>query len=27
LLDCLRVSIGQDDEMDALLSALKEFMA
>ena len=27
LLDCLRVSIGRDDEMDALLSALKEFMA
>ena len=25
--DCLRVSIGRDDEMDALLSALKEFMA
>ena len=24
---CLRVSIGRDDEMDALLSALKEFMA
>ena len=25
--DCLRVSIGLDEEMDALLSALKEFMA
>ena len=25
--DCLRVSIGLDPEMDALLSALKEFMA
>lgn len=25
--ECLRVSIGRDDEMDALLSALKEFMA
>ncbi len=25
--DCLRVSVGQDDEMDALLSALGEFMA
>jgi histidinol-phosphate aminotransferase len=25
--DCLRVTIGLDDEMDALLSALREFMA
>jgi histidinol-phosphate aminotransferase len=25
--DCLRVSIGLDPEMDALLVALKEFMA
>lgn len=27
LSDCLRVGIGKDEEMDALLSALKDFMA